>query len=105
MLHLVLEDNFDDDDDVDNMSLDSDEEDEGGKKKVIVEFNVSEMFREQPAVRRNQGQQDNRSFLTGATSAVVQQSVYSGRSRASESSDAESTSSSRQTGVEKHNGE
>jgi len=96
---------FDDDDDDDGMSLDSDEEDEGGRKKVIVEFDVSEMFREQPAIRRNQGQQDNRSFMTGVTSAVVLQSLHSDRSRASETTNVDSASSTRKTGVEKGNGE
>ena len=94
---------FEDDEEFDSMSIESNEEDEEGNKKVIVEFDVSQMFRAQPAIRRNQGQQDNRSFMTGVTTALVQQSVHSERSRASESSDADSASSLRKTGVEKHN--
>ena len=95
---------FEDDEELDSMSIESNEEDEEGNKKVIVEFDVKQMFRTQPAVKRNQGQQENRSFMTGVTSAVVLQSVHSGRSRASESTDAESASSSRKTGVEGQNG-
>ena len=88
------------------MSLSSGDEDEDEQMEVILEFDADQMFMAEPAIAGPHGQDSpsNHSFLTGATSGIVAQSVHSNRSRGSATTNATEASLQRQTEVNHDNG-